>query len=697
MILPVGQSEVVRIPWVTGTLMLVCLAAFFALDGPPAVTSAPETKEQLAEASEYWREHAYLEVDPEILIEVARGVASDQRRQFLQDLKHESYQRWPDDEQVRSAQQEILDFLTTQALGRARGAEIQQTPFTRWALRPNQPRAIAFLTHPFLHGSWAQLLANLLILFLAGAALEERWGALLFIAVLPVTAVASGGASLLAAASSGALQYGAAGVVAGLVGAVLGRYWLQRIRCFYLIAIGPEGPVRGSFRVPALALLPLWLASALGQAWLPGIEAQSLYAGQLAGLIVGGLAALLIRTIHLEERLHFAAFRLAERWRALVPKRVQAKKQKPSEVSTEAPRAKDDQGLADLQEAAHASPGDVGAVRAFWEAAVAAGQPKLAAPDMLRLVHQCAHRGENDAAARNWIEVTNTVPNALAYPTLLVRLVPALLAMGESEQAKKAIRQAIHPANRGLTVQNAVRAVQHARELDESLARSAAQRALELPDLPVDARAALEAVVAGRLSLADPQSSAARAGPGTPPTQPPSEPGAGAAPGGPGTSQAAPPPRPAAAAPAPSPGGPRFPGAKIVEGTPSRLAESGLFIKVAADRMIELKYARVEALAAAMVVRSLGQSPEVVIDLALNWNQPGEPLRIVRLRSDGFDPRGLVGPAANLEDAYRMLLDKLLTLTRAIPLPDEESARGRPMRVFSDLESYQQEVLELES
>ena len=143
--------------------------------------------------------------------------------------------------------------------------------------------------------------------------------------------------------------------------------------------------------------------------------------------------------------------------------------------------------------------------------------------------------------------------------------------------------------------------------------------------------------------------------------------------------------------------GPRFGGVKIVEGTPARFSKSGLFIQVAAGRMIELKYARVEALAAAMVVRSLGQSPEIVIDLALNWSQAGdEALRIVRLRSDGFDPRTLIPDEDNLEDAYRAFLDKLLTLTRALPLPDEESARGRPMRVYSDLDTYQREVLEVE-
>jgi hypothetical protein len=86
-----------------------------------------------------------------------------------------------------------------------------------------------------------------------------------------------------------------------------------------------------------------------------------------------------------------------------------------------------------------------------------------------------------------------------------------------------------------------------------------------------------------------------------------------------------------------------------------------------------------------------------VIDLVLNWSHVGdEALRIVRLRTDGFDPCSLLDEEVGVEEAYRILLGKLFDHTGAVPLPDEESARGRPMRVFSDLETYQREVLEVD-
>ncbi len=704
MILPVGQSEALRVPWITGWVILACLAVFVADDSELVVRATPEP-EQLAEATEYWREHAYLEAQPEILVEVGRGKSAEERRELVQELRYESYQRWPVNGEMRLAQQEVLDFLTSQALGETERAVDASNIFMRWGLVPAEPKVLAFFTHGFLHASWLQLLANLLILFLAGAALEERWGPLLAL-LLPICAVVSGGVALLVSLGSTFPLFGAAGMSAGLVGAALARYRLQRVRCYYLLGVDRKGPIRGSFTLPAIALLlPLWLASAAGQDFLPGVGVGALVAGQLTGLVVGAGLALLVARLGLEERLGLLWLRTwwdrlrLERANRREAKREAATKSE-SEEAAEGPEGGSELDL--LKTAAEGNPGDPEAGRAFWEAARSAGQAALAAPQMLRLVHHYVNRGEDQEAAQTWIEVTTDVPRALAYPTLLVRLCPALVALGEHDQAQKALRQAIDPRNRGLTLPNALRAVRHAKELDPALSVAAAKRALEMPDVPLDERAALGELIDAGGALPqeaeapqDAQAKAARAQQETVPRAAPASAAAGVqSPTTPAIGVDSRPPPPAVDS---SAGGPRFGGVKIVEGTPARFSKGGLFIQVAAGRMIELKYARVEALAAAMVVRSLGQSPEIVIDLALNWSQAGDQaLRIVRLRSDGFDPRTLIPDEDSLEDAYRAFLDKLLTLTRALPLPDEESARGRPMRVYSDLDTYQREVLEVE-
>jgi membrane associated rhomboid family serine protease len=666
MILPVGQSDGLRVPWVTGAVILACLALYLGTDHE-LVEEGPLPAELLAEAADYWSEHAYLQVEPEVMIEVGRAVPPDQRRKLLQDLRYDSYQRWPDREEMRNAQQEVMDFLTARALGHTERRQGEPNSYTRWGLVPSEPRLSAFFTHPFMHTSWLHLAANLLILFLAGAALEERLGAGLLFPLLALAALTSGAASLLASPASTLPLFGAAGVVAAVVGATLAHYRLRSIRCLYLVAIGPEGAIRGSFRVPALALLPLWLASAVGQTWLPGLEARSLLVGQAAGLVFGAVATLVITRIRLPERLSLGWLRAAWQQRAIARNARRATQSVKTPETQEEGLLGDDSDLGRLREVAQSDPGNPQAVRAFWKAAVASQQAEAAAPDMLRLVYRHVSRGEEEEAARTWIEVTSAVPSALAFPTLLVRLAPALTRSGERDQAIRALEQAVDPGNRGLTLQNALQAVEHAKELDPTLAERVARRTLELPDVPLDQRASLQELIEGAESAAASQ---------------------------------APTPQDALQPTAKvdsSLSGPRFSGVKIVEGMAARLGDNGLFLKVTDERMIELKYARVEALASAMVVRSLGQSPEVVIDLVLNWSHVGdEALRIVRLRTDGFDPCSLLDEEVGVEEAYRILLGKLFDHTGAVPLPDEESARGRPMRVFSDLETYQREVLEVD-
>jgi hypothetical protein len=97
-------------------------------------------------------------------------------------------------------------------------------------------------------------------------------------------------------------------------------------------------------------------------------------------------------------------------------------------------------------------------------------------------------------------------------------------------------------------------------------------------------------------------------------------------------------------------------------------------------------------------VQGLGPKPVVLIDLLLAGPQPGaEPLPLVRLRSDQYDPRKLISSAAGPLEALLALAEELLKRTRAAALPDAESARGRPLRRFDSLEAYSREVLRADS
>jgi hypothetical protein len=106
-----------------------------------------------------------------------------------------------------------------------------------------------------------------------------------------------------------------------------------------------------------------------------------------------------------------------------------------------------------------------------------------------------------------------------------------------------------------------------------------------------------------------------------------------------------------------------------------------------------LDLAQVQAIASAGV-SGLAARPVVLIDLLLNWSEVGEaPLRVLRLRSDHFDPSRLVPGNIGGLDGFRALLDALIDQSGATPLPDERRGRGRPFARFDGLEHYEREVL----
>jgi hypothetical protein len=138
--------------------------------------------------------------------------------------------------------------------------------------------------------------------------------------------------------------------------------------------------------------------------------------------------------------------------------------------------------------------------------------------------------------------------------------------------------------------------------------------------------------------------------------------------------------------------GPRFHELKCVEAVPLRLDDDGLTLRNGP----QLDLSRVDGIAVG-AVQGIAAKPVILVDLLLNWTELGDaPLRTLRLRSDQFDPRTLFPQAGGGLESFRALLDALHERAGATPLPDPESARGRPFRMYADLARYQREVLQVE-
>ncbi len=141
---------------------------------------------------------------------------------------------------------------------------------------------------------------------------------------------------------------------------------------------------------------------------------------------------------------------------------------------------------------------------------------------------------------------------------------------------------------------------------------------------------------------------------------------------------------------------PRFDSITTVDALPIELASDVLYFRLPSGRRAKVAWTEIEAIGVA-AVRDLSRKPVVVIDLLLNWNEARDSsLRSVRLRSDRFNPRHLIGDVESPTESLRSFLRELALRTSAEPLPDTDASRGRPFRAYRLLRDYQRQVLKVD-
>jgi membrane associated rhomboid family serine protease len=688
MIIPIGheESEVRRWPWVSFAIMALCLLALLATNGDAQDPRWELEARTLEDAVSYWRERPYLEPSAEVETEVGYDVAPNQRRQYLVMLQDQAQEWAPEDPEELAAEQAELDELTHAAL-EGGGAVPAEHPYRKWGFTPEDAGPVTLVTHVFMHAGWIHLLSNLFLFFLAGPALEDRWGRPMFAAFYLGAGIFSGLFFALMSNDGSLPLVGASGAISGALGAFLVRFVSTQIRFAYFWWIGFR-IISGTFEAPAWLMLPLWFANELFQAWLGdalGATGGVAYWAHVGGFVFGVGAALALKSTQFEERFVHAA----------IEAKVTLARGNP--VVEEAARLRekgDMEGAFRLLEAeSRQQPDDPDVGVAFWDAAVALQRPDAAAPALARAIRRLGAGESLPSALAYWTELVGVVPSALVDPTTLLRFVPVLRQESRHAEASRALRDAVSPENRGLGTAQAVRIAELARESDPPVALAAARRALEAPDLPAPMRGRLEQQVGG------PESSAAAA---PPPPQPKREcapqPAAPAARAdraielAPDPAWEVPPPTVAQAAGRARAA--RLSDVKAAEAAPSALDETTLALVLPGGRAAKLELAKVQAIAVG-TVGGLGPKPVILVDLLLNHDEIGEgPLRLVRLRSDRFDPRRLASGATPL-DAFRAFLNELASRTNAALLPDPESFRGGALSKYPGLDAWQRDVLKV--
>jgi membrane associated rhomboid family serine protease len=717
MILPVSHEpeSAKRLPWVTFALLLALVGGFVASRGELGfVGGGSEVK--LESALEVWLSHPYLVPDPALLAEAEKGTALDDYTQRIADGRAEAEQAQVDPA-TRAEQQTELDYVTRLALRGTDSAPGPTHPFRSLGWVPSAPGVTALFAHPFLHAGFGHLALALVLIWLAAPALENAFGRSLLACLSLAGALAGAGAYALAAPTSSAPLVGAWDLAAGLIGAFAVRFWGREIR------LGAEALV-----VPAWLAPLAWLGASAGMHFAlanANVETGESLAPNLAALGCGAALAFGVKLLRVEERRALRA-REAREAEHLDPRVRRARDAHA--------RGSHDQAISLATAVLRERPDDADALQTIWNAHVAAGHETQGVASAKRLIEVYARHGSLAPAARVWDELVRALPDSRLETTVLLRIVPELVVQARRDSAIAALRCVVAPENRALSVGQAVRAAELAAELDPACALRATRFALERSaELADDRRERLDKLArelevklggAPAAPLASPPSppsdSLSRAAaandstlvdslvadsPADAPLALPAEEAfeieatrhaesaptialTGSAPPAPApfvppTLPSAPPPRPRAE---PS-------SVKVTAAVPLELAPEGVRLRIDGGAPSLLAWERIQAVGVGLVA-GVAPKPIVVIDLALNWADGGDgALEVLRLRSDSFRARSIVGGEGSALEALRALLAQLLARSGGVPLPDGGSAHGLPFREFPDPSSYERDVL----
>ena len=107
----------------------------------------------------------------------------------------------------------------------------------------------------------------------------------------------------------------------------------------------------------------------------------------------------------------------------------------------------------------------------------------------------------------------------------------------------------------------------------------------------------------------------------------------------------------------------------------------------------KLPIARIEAIIMA-AISGLASRPILLVDFALNWTGDHcEPLKVVRFRSDRFDPRSFEPSETNPLESLTAWVRQLQDRSGATCLPSSVILDGEFAR-YDSVEDYESEVLE---
>jgi membrane associated rhomboid family serine protease len=638
MLIPIGHEEttVRRLPWVTFAIMGLCLVVFL-FTVPGERSRQEQASGHLKEAWDYFVEHPYLVMNERLRAALAEQFGEEETQAILAMMRQSGPKPPQDIEQLRREQERFEVMIESYYNA------IDKPPFRGLGVVPAHLHVLNLITYQFVHAGWGHLFGNLFILFLAGPFIEDRWGRPLYTAFYVTAGVFAALMYVVRYPDLGVSLVGASGAIAGLMGAFLIRFWDTKIKFFYWFL------KFGTFQAPAWLMLPMWFFIQLASAHAGDTSAPGEGGGGVAfwahvwGFVFGVIVASTMAYFRIEDRfIH----------RAIESKITLVENTAVEDAAALAESGDRDGAREALVRELTNHPDDVDAAIALWNLSFQDGNVAPAMPHMLRAIRDAAKRGDDQFVTTHWLEVIDSGRDVDLEPALGARIVEILRNASLLDAALSTLNLTADRVDASTPSGVVLRLARTAVDLGSSQAADLAAVALGHHDLPAEAREELEPIAAAATSSGSDEGEEREQVEADEPVI-------------------------------------HTVLAKRV--VPRRLSGTDLEVELEEQtRSVDLK--SVQVIAVCGITRA-AQKPVVLVDLLLDspWGDR-ERLRVIRMTSETFDPRGLVGGDDGMS-AFQTFLDRLFVVSDAVPLPDPEAARGRPFKSFPTIDDYQREVL----
>ena len=166
-------------------------------------------------------------------------------------------------------------------------AQLDDSTFRNYSLRPAETTFITLISHMFLHADNGHLWGNMLFLFIVGYVVEAILGRWLFLFAYLLTGLGASGLDILVNPINYNFHLGASGAIAGVMGMYATLFGLRKIQFFYNILFWV-----GRLKAPAIIMLVVWVAKEALQ--MIFVDSNVNFLAHLGGLLSGALVAYLL-------------------------------------------------------------------------------------------------------------------------------------------------------------------------------------------------------------------------------------------------------------------------------------------------------------------------------------------------------------------------------------------------------------------